>query len=244
MEVHHHSGGHHEDKHFKDYFLEFLMIFLAVTMGFLAENFREMITDKNHVQELAGQLKEDLMNDTANIQKLISNELILTKRTDSLYMLLIQPPKQIDYLKLQELIKSCDFIDLFYPSTGAMSTIKMELHLKEFVKTKIASQIDNYEKRINVLQTVENRDIEYMGKILETFMSNHFTPENAAATVNQKPFVSGSLRNISPGDLIQLSVDVNLIKAYNLQLLSRYKEIKSNAVAFIQHINSTYNLED
>lgn len=244
MEVHHHSGGHHEEKHFKDYFLEFLMIFLAVTMGFLAENVREYISDQNHVEELAGQLKEDLMNDTTNIQKLISNELIQIARTDSLYAILIQPAKQIDYVKMQELIKNCDYITEFYPSTGAMSTIKLELHLKRFVKTKIASRIDNYEKKINVLQEFENRDIDYMGKILESFMSKHFTPENAFAVVNLKPFVNGSLRNLSPDDLVQLSVDINLIKAYNLQLLRRYMEIKSDATAFIQHVNTTYNLDD
>jgi hypothetical protein len=240
MEVHHHPGGHQGKKSFKEYFQEFLMIFLAVTMGFLAENVREMITDNDHVKELAGQLKEDLMNDTTNIQILISRQTTQIRKIDSLYSLLTQPEKQIDFIKLQELIKACDNIDLFYPSTGAMSTIKMELHLKRFVKTKIASHIDNYEKKINVLQTLENRDIDYMGKILETFVSRHFTPENAFATVNQKPFVNGSLRDLSAADLIQLSVDVNLIKAYNLVLLRRYLEIKQDAVQFIQHIDSTY----
>src|ERR1700731_4697152 len=37
MEVHHHPDLHHEKKPWKEYFLEFLMIFLAVTMGFFAE---------------------------------------------------------------------------------------------------------------------------------------------------------------------------------------------------------------
>lgn len=36
MEVHHHP--HIERKRFKEYFFEFLMIFLAVTLGFIAEN--------------------------------------------------------------------------------------------------------------------------------------------------------------------------------------------------------------
>jgi len=38
MEVHH---PHVEKKRFKEYFLEFIMIFLAVTMGFFAETIRE-----------------------------------------------------------------------------------------------------------------------------------------------------------------------------------------------------------
>jgi hypothetical protein len=39
MEVHHHP--HVEKKNFKEYLLEFMMIFLAVTLGFIAENIRE-----------------------------------------------------------------------------------------------------------------------------------------------------------------------------------------------------------
>jgi hypothetical protein len=83
-----------------------------------------------------------------------------------------------------------------------------------------------------------------MGKILETFMSKHLTPENAAAVVMEKTLPDGKFRNISDEDLIQLSVDISLLKAYNLQLLNRCIEIKSDAVAFIRHINSTYNLEE
>ena len=39
MEVHHRP--HVEKKNFKEYFFEFIMIFLAVTMGFFAEQIRE-----------------------------------------------------------------------------------------------------------------------------------------------------------------------------------------------------------
>jgi len=43
MEVHHHPEV--EKKGFKEYLLEGLMIFLAVTMGFIAENIRENISE-------------------------------------------------------------------------------------------------------------------------------------------------------------------------------------------------------
>lgn len=244
MEVHHHSGHHEGTKSFKDYFQEFLMIFLAVTMGFLAENVREYITNNDHVTELAGQLKEDLINDTTNIEKLVSSLKVQMNRSDSLFMILTAPGKNKDFIRIQELIKSSDNMNVFYPSTGAISTIKTELHLKKFVKTKLASHIDDYEKKIVVLHEVENRDIAYMGNILESFMSKHCTPENAAAIVMQKPLVNGNMRNLTDDDLVQLSVDINLLKAYNRQLLFRCLEIKSDAVAFIQHLNTTYNLDD
>jgi hypothetical protein len=244
MEVHHHPAVHHEEKHFKDYFLEFLMIFLAVTMGFLAENLREYITDKNHVEELAGQLRQDLDNDTIKLNKLIGFQQLQLRRIDSLYDILMQPSEHIDYKKLQNMVVDCERLDFFYPSTGAMSTIKKDLHLRKFVKTKIAMHIDLYEKDIIVLEKFEGRDIDYMVKYLESFISDHFTPENAAAAVNRSPVINGNMRNMKPNDLVQLSVDVNLIKAYNIRLISQYEKIKEDAVAFIQHINTTYSLDD
>src|SRR6266496_714355 len=60
MEVHHHPDIHHKPKKWKEYFLEFLMIFLAVTMGFIAENIREHQTDKKIGRELIHSLVDDL----------------------------------------------------------------------------------------------------------------------------------------------------------------------------------------
>ena len=44
MEIHHHP--HVEKKNFKEYLLEGLMIFLAVSMGFTAESIRERLVEK------------------------------------------------------------------------------------------------------------------------------------------------------------------------------------------------------
>lgn len=67
MEVHHHP--HVEKKNFKEYFLEFLMIFLAVTMGFFAETIRESITEKKAVKEYAKLLVNDLAADTVEFNR-------------------------------------------------------------------------------------------------------------------------------------------------------------------------------
>jgi hypothetical protein len=68
MEVHHHPQLHHEKKPWKEYFLEFLMIFLAVTMGFFAESLREHISDNKREKEYIRSFAEDLKKDTAALQ--------------------------------------------------------------------------------------------------------------------------------------------------------------------------------
>jgi hypothetical protein len=88
MEVHRHSHANHGSKKFKEYFLEFLMLFLAVTLGFFAENLRENFTDhkkeKGYVQSLVADLKED----TTMIVTLARVNLKMTRGQDSLVILL------------------------------------------------------------------------------------------------------------------------------------------------------------
>src|SRR3954452_22127443 len=59
MEVHHHP--HVEKKNFKEYLLEGLMIFLAVTMGFFAENIREHFADVRIEKEYLSTYKQQLL---------------------------------------------------------------------------------------------------------------------------------------------------------------------------------------
>ena len=70
MEVHHHS---HQPKKIKEYLTEFLMLFVAVTMGFFAENLREHKVVEHRMEENYASLLEDLHQDQVKIQRLFSN---------------------------------------------------------------------------------------------------------------------------------------------------------------------------
>jgi hypothetical protein len=70
MEVHHHP--HVEKKRFKEYLLEFIMIFLAVTLGFFAEQIRESFKEHSLRKEYISSFYEDLKTDTAKISAIIA----------------------------------------------------------------------------------------------------------------------------------------------------------------------------
>ena len=72
MEVHHHPQLHHENKPWKEYLLEGLMIFLAVLMGFIAENIREGISERAKGREYIRSFVEDLRRDTASFSGVIT----------------------------------------------------------------------------------------------------------------------------------------------------------------------------
>ena len=67
MEVHHHA--HSSRKKWTHYFWEFLMLFLAVTLGFFVENQREHYIEHVRAKEFSKSLVKDLQNDTAAIHE-------------------------------------------------------------------------------------------------------------------------------------------------------------------------------
>ena len=71
MEVHHHPDLHHKKKNFKEYFLEFLMIFLAVTLGFFAEGLRENISDHSKEKEYIVSIIQDMKKDSTTLTNYI-----------------------------------------------------------------------------------------------------------------------------------------------------------------------------
>jgi len=86
MEVHHHP--HVERKSFKEYFLEFLMIFLAVTLGFFAENIREKITDSKHANEYVHSMINDLKSDVSMYKAEDSINNVYCNMIDTIFTLL------------------------------------------------------------------------------------------------------------------------------------------------------------
>src|SRR6266487_983169 len=84
MEVHHHPDLHHKKKNFREYLFEFLMIFLAVTARFFAENIREHISDNKKEEQYIRSLLQNLDDDTARLGEVIEVNSVKVKGFDSL----------------------------------------------------------------------------------------------------------------------------------------------------------------
>src|ERR1700761_5208034 len=91
MEVHHHPQLHHEKKPWKENFLEFLMIFLAGTMGFFAESLREHFINREKTAEYMQSLLVDMKSDTASIDQYLTGERKKAADYDSLLNCLKKP---------------------------------------------------------------------------------------------------------------------------------------------------------
>ena len=89
MEVHHHS---HHPKKWKEYITEFLMLFLAVTLGFFAENIREKVVESHRAHEYMVTMIQDLKEDTSRINIAIRNTDRKVKAMDTLIRTIYKTP--------------------------------------------------------------------------------------------------------------------------------------------------------
>jgi K+-sensing histidine kinase KdpD len=71
MEVHHHS---HKPKNWKEYITEFIMLFAAVTLGFLAENLREHQIINHRIEQNEKAILKDLEADSSEIARVLDVE--------------------------------------------------------------------------------------------------------------------------------------------------------------------------
>ena len=83
MEVHKHPHHVTHKKKWGEYLLEFFMLFLAVFLGFLAENIRENYVEEKREKEYAKSLYDDLAVDTLVIQRTIYEKNWISSKFDS-----------------------------------------------------------------------------------------------------------------------------------------------------------------
>ena len=91
MEVHHHTHASHGKKNWKSYFWEFLMLFLAVFCGFLAEYQLEHKIERDRELQFIKSLTTDLQDDAKSLNAMIVQEHQGIKSLDTLIDLLNNP---------------------------------------------------------------------------------------------------------------------------------------------------------
>jgi len=145
MEVHHPNV---EKKGFKEYFLEFIMIFLAVTLGFFAESYREHLIENKKEKNFMVSLKEDIVSDTASLNSALSLGLTQYEKMDSLYTLLqlTIAGKPVNMNRLYYLNFRYAFgLVYFSPNKRTISQIKNTGNFSLITNTEIRDSITVYE---------------------------------------------------------------------------------------------------
>lgn len=144
MEVHHHSS-HHFPRNWKGRLGEFLMLFLAVFFGFVAENLRESYVEKERAHEYMASMVSDLQKDTLQLQEYIHVNRRFAKGIDSLlYYLKSFTPATSKQIYVHS--RSVGASALFENETGTLAQLKNAGGLRLVKDTGCVNAIAAYDQ--------------------------------------------------------------------------------------------------
>jgi hypothetical protein len=151
MEVHHHS---HHPKKFKEYITEFLMLFLAVSLGFFAENLREHQVEKHREISYLKNVHEDLQLDLKNIDNVMNQNSVRLHAMDTLFESINN--NSITNEDVYYYIRNLALRATFESSHVGLDQIKSAGGLRMIKNPEIISGIQEYERMLNSIEKLEN----------------------------------------------------------------------------------------
>jgi len=255
MEVHHHP--HVEKKNFKEYFLEFIMIFLAVSLGFFAESLREYITEHKHAKEYAIEMISDLKSDTTDLEDWIRYTSYAAGFTDTLMQLLSDnDPKQIPSGKLYWYGLWGGAHHVFVAHDATIHQMESSGSLRYFTNDLLNSDVAQYEQLCRSWEKLAEMDIAIYTEVRKArakiFEFKYNEVANDIYQASKDHLNREAIDSFFTTNPPLLSYDKTLFNEYLEMIRSRFlpvylaraKNLKEHATALIEHLKKVYNLED
>jgi len=245
MEVHAHT--HTARKKWTHYFWEFLMLFLAVYCGFLAENIREHQVERTREKQFIRGLVEDLAEDTSTLSNIVTELDQNVQRMDSLMQILASPDIQqyggdLYYLGRRgsrgNRVALHDFTIQQMKNSGGFRLIRKEIVSKSIIKYY------NQLSFIEMLQGIELSELEEYRKIaIDIFDPDIFDdlvkPDNNII----KPAGNPSLMTYDQAVLRRLSGMTSYVKNTRLALRKADDEMFRSGQQLIGLLKKEYHLK-
>ena len=259
MEVHHHAhdpAAPHYKKNWKSYFWEFLMLFLAVFCGFLAEYQLEHYIEKQRAKDFAVSMHRDISADTLIINNTVKRLNICVHKIDTLISLLGQPEAIEKNTPSIYILSLYAFVmPINTPNESTLQQLLNSGSLRYFKNNALVDSIKLYNTDIQLLKgftenaasfNIEFRKMQVkiieLNPLLEYFTKNNFLISLESGEINADSF--NNLKLMS-GDVLMLKEYANwcaLKKFYLINSVDKYKTLKEQAVVTLQLLSKYYHL--
>jgi hypothetical protein len=162
MEVHAHT--HTARKKWTHYLWEFLMLFLAVFCGFLAENFREHQVEKRREYQFIHSMIDDVKLDTTALQGILIRRLRRKEMFDSLSLLLNGPQRANYVSRLYFFGRQMQRLSpvIFTYNDRTIQQLKNGGNMRLISKSTVADALVLYDAAVRELYTTQERENDYM----------------------------------------------------------------------------------
>jgi hypothetical protein len=246
MEVHHPHHPTHKKK-WTEYLLEFLMLFLAVFLGFIAENLREISVEKHRAKEYMHSLIEDLEADTSNIQSTISLAEVIKKQTENLVELINNGLDKSEIAQLYRLNLITGKVVQVSFEDRTSSQLKNSGSLRMVKNSTIADSIRSYWENTKIIEGIADRYSEFSAKAsdvgVQIFNNKYYGQPDPANRFMITVDSSATLANSDPTLLIQFSNRKRILGNILFIYESNMSETKLQAANLISLINNEYHFK-
>lgn len=233
-------------KNWKSYIKEFLMLFLAVFCGFLAENYRGNMVEKQQEKQFIQSYIEDLKSDTATIRQTLVFRKLKMIQMDSLMLLLrnqtIKGHENELYFFGRSLVRSVWFQNndrtfAQLKNSGALRLIRNEqatdsiMAYQKLVERLITNHEDDRTERYNAFPVIS--------QIFNPFVFDQMVTANGI----QRPTDNPPLRSYDPALQQDLAFCIHQLKGSTFLIEGRLAQLNDKAIRLIALLNKEYNLE-
>ena len=252
MEVHHHSHtssvpAGKAGKKWTHYFWEFLMLFLAVFCGFLAEFKLEQTIERHREKEFILSMIEDAATDTANIHLVITQNTERIKNADSLAIVTLnykgtQAENNRIYsaarktMYYPELVHPVDRTLFQLKNSGGMRLIQSRRSVESIIaydnsSKNVVNQQTYYEHYLTALTSACNRLMDFSVLLNYKRQSTIYQGKNVRIV------------NPSPEKLLEMGNMSMVFQGVMMQYIVRLKEMEKKAIELIYTLKKEYHIK-
>lgn len=252
MEVHHHThdpAAPHHKKNWKNYFWEFLMLFLAVFCGFLAEYQLEQTIERHREKEFMTSLYQDLKTDTSNLSSLIIGKKDEITTYDSVVAIFkskryLQETSGAYYYGRRLIV-----LRLFYPADGTITQLVNAGGLRLIRSRNVVDSIQSYRQDILVLKNIQVIEAEHfvlarslMGKIFDADVFDRMIDLGLDSNTIARPDKSYPLMPFTRAELNDFHVPISLIKRNKISQIGVIERLQRKALNIMKMLEEEYKV--
>jgi len=248
MEVHHHPEV--EKKHFKDYLLEGLMIFVAVTLGFFAEGLREHVNDRSKEHEYLISLSHDLKRDIAGLDGVIKYKANKISIADSVFATLRGGDIKNNTANLYYWGRLLGQRIFFEQNNGTIQQLNNAGGLRLIHKQIVVDSLQSYMIRIKTLDKIQALEEAALGEYRRSAATVFDGVEldktyiSKTSLAIKKPDHNPPLISYDKKDLNQWCINALYVKSTRLGQLVYLDNVRVAAQKLVDLIQKEYHLED
>jgi hypothetical protein len=247
MEVHTHT--HTPRKKWTHYFWEFLMLFLAVFCGFLAEYKLEQTIEQHREKDYMKSMVRDLRADIGGIDTASKLKLMRIGLADSLLALFEKKDFKNTSGRIYNIGGLLSLRSYFNPNDGTVQQLKNAGGLRLIKKVNVVDSIEHYCNLIRDLQRLQDLEesqlVEYhseMSKIFSAMVFNKMLGSKQTLQIN-KLNTNPKLISEDNQSVNDLNMKIVITKGNRLSQMEALNELKQSAETLIDLIKKEYHLQ-